>query len=103
MAGQRADATCCGVEQDGFARLHRVGLLEQVLHGQALEHHRRRLLEADAVGEFDQVGLRQHMHFAIGAQRAAGIGDAVADLEPGDLLAHRLDHSGAFSAQARWQ
>ncbi|MNN14529.1 hypothetical protein D3C81_1275990 [compost metagenome] len=43
------------------------------------------------------------MHLAVRPQRAAGMGHAVADLEPGHTLAHRLDHARSFSTQARRQ
>ncbi|MNT39072.1 hypothetical protein D3C72_1752910 [compost metagenome] len=91
------------MKQNGVARLHGVGLFEQVLHSQALEHDRRGLFEADGVGQFDQIGFGQHMHFAVGTQRAPGIGDTVADLEPGDMSTDRLDYPGTFRAQPRRQ
>ena len=58
LAGQRPYTTGCGMEQDHIARLHFIGLLQQVLNGQTLEHHRCRLLEADGVRQLDQVGFR---------------------------------------------
>ncbi|MNI81972.1 hypothetical protein D3C73_1386370 [compost metagenome] len=88
------------MEQDHVPRLHLIGLLQQVLHGQALEHHRRRLLEADVVGQLDQVGLRQGVHLAVGTQRAAAIGHAVAHFQAGDALTYRLDYPGTLGAQA---
>ena len=43
------------------------------------------------------------MQFAVGTQRAGGVGDAVTHLEALDLTANRLDHPGTFGAQARGQ
>ncbi|MNP37651.1 hypothetical protein D3C76_1311100 [compost metagenome] len=88
------------MEQDHLARLYGIGLLEQVLHGQPLEHHRRCLFETDVVGQLDQVGLRQRVHFAVGTQWAPGVSNAVADLQACDAFAHRLDHARGFGAQA---
>ncbi|MNO77277.1 hypothetical protein D3C76_683800 [compost metagenome] len=91
------------MEQDGFATLEFISLTQQVLHGQALEHHASGLFEADGVRQFHQIGLGQHMNFAIGAQRAAAIGHAIADLEAGHVAADRLDHACTLRAEARWQ
>jgi hypothetical protein len=41
--------------------------------------------------------------FGIGADRAAGIRDAVTHLDFADALAHRLDHARAFNANPRRQ
>ena len=73
--------------------------LEQVLGGQALEHHGRTGLEADAVRQLAHALGRHHPHFAIAARWLAGIGRAVAHLEVAHALAHRLDHTGGFHAQ----
>eukprot|EP01132_Coremiostelium_polycephalum_P020350 gene20351-biopygen11280 len=43
------------------------------------------------------------MQFAVGAQRAAAVGHAIADLELSDFAAHRINHAGTFCAQARRQ
>ena len=78
-------------------------LAQQVLNGQALEHHRSGLLEADRLRQVHGHGRRQHVQVAVGAQGAACVGHTVADLEAVHLAAHRLHHAGRFGAQARWQ
>ncbi|MNE77475.1 hypothetical protein D3C80_1737930 [compost metagenome] len=50
-----------------------------------------------------QVGLGQHMQVAVGPQRAAAVRHPVADLEPRNIRADRLDHARALGTQARWQ
>lgn len=101
LAGEQAHAARGGMEENGFAAPQFVGLAQQVLGGEPLEHHRGGLFEVDAVGQVDQLLLRQHMQFAVGAQRAGGVGDAVADLETGHFAAHRLDLAGTFATQSR--
>ncbi|MNZ35112.1 hypothetical protein D3C78_525020 [compost metagenome] len=103
LAGQGADTPRSGVEQDGFATLEIIGLAQQVLHGQALEHHSGSLFESDGVRQAHQVGFGQHVNLAVSAQRAAAISHAIADLEPGHFAADRVDHARAFRTQTRWQ
>ncbi len=71
------------------------------MRGQALEHHRRRGLGADAVGQLDQPVGGDHPGLRIGARCAAGIGDAVPGREVAHTLADGLDHAGGLEAQAR--
>jgi len=52
LAEDKTDAACRGMEQDGVAGLDAIGLTDQILHRQALEHHRRRGLVIEAVGQF---------------------------------------------------
>jgi hypothetical protein len=73
--------------------------LEQVLGGQALEHHGRAGFEADGVGQLADALRRHDAHLAVRTGRMAGIGRAVANLEMRDTLAHRLDDARAFHAQ----
>ncbi len=91
------------MEQHGVTGLQRIGLAQEVLHGQPLEHDRGALLEGHRFRQVHQVPLGQHMDFGIGAQRTGGVGDAVAGLEAGDRAAHRLHHPGTLGAQARGQ
>jgi hypothetical protein len=80
-----------------------IGAVEQVLHRQALQHHGGRGLEIDRVRQAHQDVGRHHAQLAVGAVRPAGIGHAVARLHVGHALADRLDHAGAFLAQAGGQ
>eukprot|EP01038_Epipyxis_sp_PR26KG_P017394 gene17394-24037_t len=77
LAGDETNATGSGVKQDGFAAFQREGAAEQVLHGQALQHHRRRRFETDSVRQLDQRRYRHHTHIGIRAWWTTGVGDAV--------------------------
>ena len=46
---------------------------------------------------------RQRVVFAVGAERAGGIGDPVARLQVLHTLTHRIDHTGTLGAQPGWQ
>jgi hypothetical protein len=100
LADDQADTAGRGMDQDGVARLHRAGTAQQVLRSHALQHHRRAGLEVDRVGQLDQTVGRNVAHLCIGADRAAGIGDAVADLQFGNRAADGFDHPGALKANA---
>jgi hypothetical protein len=99
LAGDEADAAGGSVEKDGIALLHLEDLTDQVLRGQALQHHGRALLVADALGQYDQALGRHDARFGIGALRAADIGDVVAGLDVADAGADLLDHAGCFGAE----
>src|SRR6185437_5253104 len=55
LAENLADAAGRGVDEDEVAGLYAIGLAQQVLGGEALQHHRRRLLIADIVRQLDEV------------------------------------------------
>ena len=95
LAEDQADAAGRGVEQDGVAGLDLIGLADQVLRRQALQHHRRGGLVVDAVGQLQQAVGRDQPRFGIGAERRRAIGDAIAGLQVGDPGADFLDHAGA--------
>ena len=103
LADDEADPAGGGVDQDGLARLHHMGAADQVPRGHALEHHRRGLLVGDAVGHRHQPVGRHHPRLGIGAERPAGIGDAVAGLEAADAGPDLLDDAGALAAEAARQ
>jgi hypothetical protein len=67
LAGDEADAARGRVEQHGLAGLHAVRAADQVLHRQALQHHRRGLLVGDAVGHGDETVGRDDPDFGIRA------------------------------------
>src|SRR5450830_1539914 len=85
------------------ASLPFVGAVEQVLYGQALQHHGRARFEIDAVGQFQQDGGGHIAHFGVGAIGAARVGHAVAHLHFRHAFSHRFHHAGAFHAGARRQ
>ena len=103
LAGDQADAAGRGVPQDMVARLQALGrqrALEQVLRGQALEHHGGAGLEADRVGQAADRHRRHDAPLAVAARLGAGgVGDAIADLQVRDARADRLDHAGALAAE----
>ena len=103
LAGDRADAACGGVEQDGLAGLHAIGPPQQVLRGHALEHHRRGLLVADAVRERDQAICGHQPALGVGADRRRGVGHALPRPQVAHPLAHGLDHAGAFEPRRERQ
>jgi hypothetical protein len=99
LAEQQADAAGRGMEQDGVALLdpRLDGAVDQVLGGHALQHHRRRLLVAHALGHLHELRRADQALLAIGAELAA-IGDPVALLEALHLGADLDDHAGALAA-----
>ena len=106
LAEDEADAAGGGVDQDDVAGFDRVGAAHQVLRGHALEHHRRRLLLRDVVGQPDQALGREQPRLGIGPQIGPldpGIGHAVAGLDDGDVFAHGLDHAGPLGPEDRGQ
>jgi len=89
------------MNEDGVAGLHAVGTTQQIGTRQPLQHHRRTGAEIDRIREIQQAIGRHAAGFAIGADGAAGIGDAVAGLDVGDTVANRFDDAGTFEADPR--
>ena len=100
LAHDQPDTAGRGVDDDGVARLHAIGAAEQVLRGQALQHHRGGGVEFDTVGQLDQAVGRDHPLGGIGADRAGGIGDAIADGNLGDAGADRQHAPGTLHPDA---
>jgi len=71
-----------------------IGLPQQKLGGEALEHHRRGGLERNRLGQFHQVLDVDVALLGVGAE-GGNVGDAVAGLEVLDALADRDDLAGA--------
>ena len=104
LAGDQAHTAGGGMEQHMVTFLqahHWQGTAQQVLGGQALEHHGGASLEADGVGELADVFGGHHTHFAVAAGGVAGIRGAVAGLQVGDAGADGLNDAGAFHAQGQ--
>jgi hypothetical protein len=99
LAEDEADAPCCGMQQDGIAGFDAIGLADQILHRQALEHHGGRGLVIDPFGQFQQTIGRNQPRFGIGAKRSIAVGDAVARLQIADAGSDFFDHAGALAAQ----
>jgi len=81
----------------------RLGALEQVLRGQALEHHGRTGLKRDGVGQLANTFGGHHAQVAVAAGRLAGIRRAVAHLQVRHALAHGLNHARGLHAQLQRQ
>src|SRR5665213_1143340 len=99
LAGDEPDPASGGVDEDRLARLYDMGAADEVPGGHALEHHRRGFAVGNAVGNRDQPVGRHHPLLAVGAERSAGIGDAVARLQPGDPGPDLLDDAAALAAE----
>ncbi|KAG1392581.1 hypothetical protein G6F59_014559 [Rhizopus arrhizus] len=85
---RQAHAAGGRMEQDGFAALQAIGLAEQVLHRQALEHQRSGFVETDALGHLDDLVGRHVARFGVGTDGALAVGDAVTLLQMLDVCAH---------------
>jgi hypothetical protein len=76
-----------------------LGTTQQVLHGQALEHHGRAGLERDVIRQLAHAFGRHHAHLAVAAGRLAGVSGAITHLQVRDAFAHRLDDARGFHAE----
>ena len=102
LASDQADTASSRVKEHKVARVQPAlgqSALEQVLRGQALEHHGRTGLKADGVGQLAHAFGGHHAHLTVAARRVAGVGGAVARFEVGHALPHRLYDARAFHAQ----
>ena len=70
LAEDQADAARRGMQQDGLAGFDPIGLADEILHRQALQHHRRGGLVIDVVGQLDQAIGRNQPLLGIGAEPA---------------------------------
>ena len=87
------------MQQNRVAGFDAIGLPDQILRGQALQHHRGGGLVVDAVRQFQQAIGRDQAGFGIGADRRGAIGDAVAGLDVRDAGADFLDHARGLAAK----
>ena len=99
---QAADAAGGRMHQAGVAGSQLEGRMRQVVRSQALQHQRAGVVEAGVRGHAHQLGLR---HDGVLREAAAhdAPGDAVADGDVGDALAHRRHRAGALHAQRHRQ
>ncbi|VVN61049.1 hypothetical protein PS685_03611 [Pseudomonas fluorescens] len=87
------------MEQDGFTPFEFVGLTQQVLGCQALEHHCGGLLKGNILGQFHHIGCRQNVQFTVCPQRPGAVSDAIADVHVAHVTAHRINDPRTFIAQ----
>src|SRR5262249_57522317 len=73
LAGDQAYPARRGVEEDCVALGDLVDLSEEVLHGQAFEHHRRSLLVRDTLRQRHKPVGRHHPPLAVAPYRAPAI------------------------------
>jgi len=99
LAGDQANATGGSVEQNRFAAFQRESAMEQVLHGQALQHHGSGCFKTDRVWQFHQTTCWHHAHIRIRTRRAASIGNTIARLDVLDIRANSFDHARTFHPQ----
>ena len=95
LAGDEAHAAADRVEQDRVPGLHLIGPPDQVLYGQALEHHRGALFETDSFGKDAQAVGGQVAHLAIGSQRAC-VGHPISRLKGRHAGPYGFDHPCAL-------
>ena len=99
LAEDQADATRRGMEQNGLAGFDPIGLADEILRRQALQHHRRGSLVIDIVGQLDQAIGWDQPRLGIGSNRCAAIGDAVAGFQIADARPDLLDNASRLAAE----
>ena len=99
LAEDQADTPRRGVQQNGLAGFDPIGLADEILHRQALQHHRRGCLVVNVVGQLDQAIRWNQPLIGIGAGRCASIGDAVAGFQIGDAGPGLLDNASRLAAE----
>ena len=82
-----------------FQAALRLGAAQQVLRGQALEHHGRASFKRNCVRQLAHALRRHDAHFAVTARRLAGVGGAVARLQVRDAFADGFDDARRFHAK----
>src|SRR5208337_813083 len=80
LAEDLADAAGRGVHQDPVALLHPIGRAQEVLRGEALEHHRGARFVGERARKLDEEARFDVALLGVGA-RPARVGDPVARLE----------------------
>ena len=99
---QPAHPTGGGVDQDGVTGAHRVGVVRQVVRGQALQDRRGRLFGADPLRYGHQPVRRDDRLLGVAA-RHAGPRDPVAGGEALDPVAEPQHRAGALAAERERQ
>ena len=95
---QQADTAGAGVHQRGVARLERVGGVSEIMRGHALEHGGGGVLQAQAVGNLDQLRGGNESVLGIAADDAGG-GDRIAGFESRDAGTELLHGARGFAAR----
>ena len=95
----QADAAGCGMEQDRVAGFDTIGLPDQILRRQALEHHGSRGLVIDAVRQLEQAVGGDQPLLRIGTDRRGPIGNPIAWFQVGDPAADLLDHARSLASK----
>ena len=92
LAENESDPARRRVNEDRIARLHPKSPAQQILRGEALQHHRRGRLKGNALRQLDETVRLDEPLPRVSAQ-VRGIGDPVAKLE----IFHALADSGDFA------
>ncbi len=99
LTGDQPNPARSGMEQNDVARLHPISAPQQVLSSHALQHHRGGGLIINRLGQRHHPVGGDQPDFGVSADRRAGVGHPVADLEFGHARADRFHPAGAFHAQ----
>ncbi len=98
LAENKADPARRRVNEDRIARLHPKCLAQQILRGEALQHHRRGRRKGNTLRQLDETVRIDDPLRGIGAE-VRGIGDPVAQLEIFHARAKADDFAGALVAR----
>jgi hypothetical protein len=102
LARDQADAAGGSVPYQEIARRERPlgpGPPQEVLHRQALQHHRGAAREVDRVRQARHRDRRHVAHLGVAADLRRRVRDPVARRDVRDPRAHRLDAAGALGAE----
>ncbi len=103
LAEDQTDAAGRRMQQDRIAGFDAIGLADQILNREALQHHGGRGAVIDAVGQLEQAVGGDQPRFGVGTERRSTIGDTITGLQIGHACADLLDHTGRFTAEAARQ
>ncbi len=98
MAGDQADAARSGMPEHDAVLGDVVGLLDEIAHRHALQHHRRRRLIGDGVRYFHEPVSRDEAFLGIASNRP-GISDAVTNCDFGHAWPDRDHLARALAAR----
>ncbi len=102
LAKDEPDAARRRVDEHRVALLDAIGLAQEILRAESLEHDRRASLVGNAAGQLDEIPRLDVALLGVGADRAA-VGDPVAGLEILDRRADLDDLARALVARRERQ
>ncbi|MGY4619448.1 hypothetical protein ACVWZ4_004675 [Bradyrhizobium sp. USDA 4472] len=99
LAQDQANAARRGMQQNGVASLHTIGLPDQVLRGQPLQHHCSRGHVVDPVRQLQKPIGRDQPRLGIGAKRRSAVCDTVTRLQISDAWPDFFDNARGLAAE----